>query len=282
MRRLGEQVFQAKGLGGARFGPHSKPELITRCRDIREYVETRHLAPPEEIAAVWPPKKTANLWAWVYCYAQLVRFLEREKTAPDKDAADRTALAMLAEEPVSVLLDGGRQVQVYPKSFYALQWFAEQDQLLDWLYEREGVLRGEFESGRLERSITDAPVGLLERVVLEQADVLIRLATQACTPDAAIAPDADTAPFRDLSPIDLIRIHAAFVEVNAGRIVALKALRPRRTKGDEAPMPWSVLLATAADVWKVDATTLVRDRAFTALLARIALSAARPEVVEIA
>ena len=255
----------------------SKKELQQKCATLEEKVRARRLASDDELAEYRPARKSAPLWDWIWWYAQLVRFcgrLEQHESAGGE--ADALIVAALRAEPKTVGLDGGRSLQVYPKSFDALLNIHARDQLLLWSTTRYAALRD-------NKNSADA-LQFLERMAAEIAYQYQLLAWAATTegpglPFAAESDERPTVPaaIAALEPWDILRVQQAFVEVNVARLNALdKLIEP--PKGDEkgGRPSWSVFLGSLAMKWQVDPKKLMRDHALVQLLAVVKLAAPAP------
>lgn len=262
---------------GRRAFPDNWGDLAARCKDIRKYIEAKELASKEEVDAVWPEKEPGKKhkpedFAWAYCNAQLARFLEREDPHEKVLNADAEALKAVRDVPVDVSLTTGHTLRVYPKSYECLEWFGVRDRLLDWLTDQEAMLWGLYEDGKL----AEEPASLIERVVAERSRQLVLMAAQACREGPTLDPDPPLDDVRELGAIDLMRIHSGFIQANANRLLAVRAVKPPRKGEKSRPMQWSVLFATAADRWKVEARSLACHRSLMSVLASLELAAPDP------
>src|SRR5262245_39685172 len=100
--------------------------LKERCTHIKASLLKRSIATSEEIAAYWPGGETNNtdpspLGRWIFCYANLVRFMGRTDRGGNAEA-NRALADALAAKAIPVQLRSGHSVSVYPKSYHALRW----------------------------------------------------------------------------------------------------------------------------------------------------------------
>lgn len=253
---------------------------------MRAHLLARKRVTDEEMRAAWP-KKSASLQAWVQLYGTLRAWIYDDAQAPTaRGAAEEQLLAALREEPVRARLLDGTSVDVHPKGLDALLWFRSRSWLCEWLAVRLEALRTAAGDGTLEGSGVKEPVATMEKVERELAWQLGAIAAVATHPGPGCGPFMDQAadiPERwlDLSPLDLYRIHGAFLEVNAVRLEALaRVVKPTRGGADK-PMSWDVFLASLGMRLNQDPAALARDRSLVNLLATVRLAKeAEPEVPE--
>lgn len=266
----------------------TRPWLTRQCEYLKGHVLARDLADEDEVSGVWPDdEENAPLEDWVRCYGALRAWVWQQDEVPTRtEEAEERVLAALREEPESILLPASNEwVEVHPKGLHALLWFRSKDWLVGWLAGRIEALRGAAEDGALSREEIDSPVSVFQRAHSELAFQLSAIAAVACSPGPGLDEQIANNPpprFLALDPIDLYRINAAFVEVNAGRMEALQAIvRPRRNeKDDRARMSWSVFASTLAMKLKTDPATLAKDRSLVSLLATVSLSNALDDDIE--
>lgn len=249
-----------------------KREIIDRCEVLEKHVRSRRLATDEELAEYRPAKGSRDeLFAWVYFYAQLIRFCGRIETKElDGSEADGVILAALHGDPLAVTLASGTVVQVHAKSLHALLHFQARDRRLLWLTSQFSTLR---------ESQDPADLALLERVGAELAYQNLLLAWMATHEGPGLPYDSE--PWSDeqdarpelpphiaaLEPWDVLRIHRAFIERNSTCLQALERLTDP-PKGDAGGRPsWSVFIGQLSVRYKVDAKRLMRDHSLVKLLA---------------
>jgi len=291
-----------------------KRELRERCQRLEAQVRERGLATEAELAEYRPAPRAPDEFAWIYWYAQLVRFCGRlEQRELVSAEADGLIIAALRADPQEVKLSDGAtlgglggwllerlligwpalephravleeilrttpaalpvpSVWVYPKSFEALLNVHARDQLIAWLAARYALCR---------QAINGADVmALLERVAAELAYQQGLMVWSALTPGHglpfALTDDRPALPelVRSLGPWDLVRVHQAFIEVNASRLQALeKLIQPMRDEQGGGRPSWSVFIGTMALKWRTDPVRLMRDHALIQLLATAKIAA---------
>jgi len=258
----------------------TKRELVANCGQLRSHLLARSYVGEEELASIWPDKR-ATKDAWWECRCQLMRFMGRAEWFNSQSAeAEEELLKSLREEPEHLTMLDGTRVSVYPKCFAALLWFRVHDWLLQWLHVRIEALKNGLENGWLERGDYD-PVEILERAERELQHQLAMLAYAACMDGITVDYDAAQEPpehFINAHPIDLYRIHEAFVKVNEKNLALVHAVRDMRGSRQQGsgPMSWNVFLSTMAKQLKVDVKHLIEDRALVSILAQVYLSAPSP------
>lgn len=251
-----------------------KRELQEKCRRLETQVRERGLATDAELTEYRPTPRPDDDFAWLYWYAQLVRFCGRLETRDLASAeADGLVVAALRADPREVrLLDGTTVLSVYPKSFEALLNVHARDQLLTWLATRYAVCRQTANPAEV--------MDLLERLAAElayQQHLVVWTATTAgygvpfAVDEARPTPPAEICA---LSSWDIVRIHQAFFDVNATRLQALeKLIRPSRDEVGGGRPSWSVFIGSMALKWRVDPVKLMRDHALIQLLAMVKIAA---------
>lgn len=259
-----------------------KSDWIASCEHKARHLLARKLASPEELARLRPTRRAAPLEQWLFYYSHLVRLAGREDSRVshmDFRDADAEVLRALRAEPKRVeLLERGADgaslaVQVHPKSYDALLWFFHvRDWLLIHLADRVEAIRAEGLPHDVE---------LLDRCAAELSYQMRLVAWGACTEGPGLpfsyqdeCPEIPT-PFRDLSPSDLLRIHEAFIAVNAGQLQALERLVQSRPGADGKPVrpSWSIFFSQLAMRLKTDAARLMRDQSLAQHLATVKLAA---------
>ncbi len=275
--------------------PRRNPEshktwLIRQCGYMRRHAEIRHLATPDEIAAVWPKNQRVWIREWARAYGFCMVWMSRQDTDPSRvDEAEERMLDALNEEPRQVRLPiSGRSESVYPKSLRTLLWFRAHDWVAGWIAARAAAIREAADEGKLEQDDLPDPISVLARTEVELASQLGAMAAVACHKGPGMPPEAeDTAPasdwpddkWTDIDPIDLYAVHAAFLDVNAGRMEALERIvKPQRT-GSNDRMSWNVFLGTLAMKLHKDPTELANDYSLVKLLSQVRLG--RPDMEEL-
>lgn len=254
-------------------------DVRQRCQDLREVLaDSSDLCSPEELAAYWPggvENKIAGRGGWYYCltqYGRMLGRLERVEGA-DQEVAEQAALDASQELPLSVTLQDPdaesqpRTFSVYPKSYEVIAFGDELDVAIRWLLARaEALIQA------------DDPVS-----VLAGQDALHRVTTIhqlmcwiACSPGCGAPypieqpPPQVPEPYHSLSPLDVVRILAAYVGVNRTR-VALSVSLLRSTGEESKRVQWSVLAAGAAKNMNQPIEQLLKHRSFGAWVAQFVL-----------
>ena len=255
-----------------------KRRLVERCESLEEHVLRKRLAAPAELDDYRPARGRASpVWDWVWWHSQLVRFCGRmESRELESGEADAQVLAALNDDPQRVALAGGgelHELHVYPKSLPALQHLQLRDQLLSWLAARYEALGEEPVAG-------DGTSSLRERVADEITTQTLTIAWIVTSEGPGLPFPADPADrpelpdaIRVLSPVDVLRIHQAFLEVNAVRLQALERLvsAPRGDAPSARPS-WAVFVGALSMKLKADPKRLLADRSLASLLAQVKLS----------
>ena len=272
-----------------------KAWLIRQCGYMRRQAGIRKLCTQAEVDEIWPKNQRAPVkkWARVYGFCRVWMARQGERNQVD-DAAEERMLEALNEEPRVVRLPvTARTVTVYPKSLRTLLWFRGHDWLCGWIATRVYALREAAEAGKLsEDDGIKAPLATLQRAETELADQMCWMARVACTEGPGMPPEAEAngaevprealgEDWIDLDPVDLYAIHAAFMEVNAGRMEALERIvKPLRGGGDDDErMSWNVFLGTLSMKLHKDPTELSRDYSLVKLLCMVRLGAdPEPEI----
>jgi hypothetical protein len=256
-----------------------KRELREKCQRLEAAVRERGLATEAELAEYRPKPRDKDDFTWVFWYGQLIRFTGRlEQRELVSAEADGLIIAALRADPREVKLsDPPHQVvQVYPKSFEALLNVHARDQLIGWLAARNAVCR---------QSVNGADVmALLERLAAELAYQQLLMVWTATAPGKidyyglpfAVEDDRPEIPesLRSISPWDIVRVHQAFLDVNATRLQALeKLIQPTREETGGGRPAWSVFIGSMALKWRVDPVRLMRDHALIQILATAKIAA---------
>lgn len=261
----------------------TRKSLGEKCRVLEGHVRHREYATDEELLAYRPggpenPGRGTN--AWVFWYAQLVRFCGREEvTEQEHESADAAVLDAYRNQPESVELvsldDSGKRrvLTIHPKGLGALMECHERDWMLGWLATKLAVLR---ESDRPEH------LELIGRTLQEIGRQYAMLAWIASHPGAGIpypvglaagaSTDIPEPPewLLQLEPIDYSNIAHAFSVVNAQRLKALDALTAADAGARDGDRPsWSVFVGSLAIQMKTSPRQLMWDTSLAELLAAI-------------
>jgi hypothetical protein len=257
--------------------------LKDRCRRLRDACTGQQVATDEELTAYWPggsENPETGLGAWIYCYANLVRFLGRGEhlgPAPNADTAalHRAALEALRGTPVRVELvhrgEDGQAVEVFvhPKSFDALVFCEELDANLRWMRDRVLWLREREDAESLQATTA------LWREITEHHHVLCAL---VCHPGPGAPWPLTTMPAREvlpawvltLDPFDVVAIVAAHLEVNGHRLRQVCQLVSPAPE-DGRPPAWSTLALAGATATGAPVESLFRDRSLVSWVAELML-----------
>lgn len=251
----------------------ARPWLVRQCDRFEKHCLTRGLATRTEVQAARPPAN-AHTIEWCKYYGQLRAWLWVQDEVPgQRDEAEERMLAALREQPEPVPLLDGTTVHVYPKGIHALLWFREHDWLVGWLSARVEALRVGLEDGSITEADIAEPISTLERATTELGHQLAALASAACNEGPSLGVTEPSDRFLALDPWELYRINRAFLEVNAGRMMALARIVKPPKGNDDRPMSWNVFLGTLAMKLKIDPETLAKNRSLVSLLAQVRLSA---------
>ena len=274
-----------------RIQPEShKQWLVRQCGYMRRHAEVRLLATADEITEVWPKNQRAPVKKWARVYGFCRIWMARQDSDPSRvDQAEERMLDALNEEPRQVRMPiSGRAVSVYPKSLRTLLWFRAHDWLTGWIAARASALREAADEDKLAQADVAEPIDVLSRCELELATQLSSMAAVACHEGPGMPPEAeDTAPasewpgddWADIDAIDLYAVHAAFIEVNAGRMEALERIVKPIRAGENERMSWNVFLGTLAMKLHKDPTELANDYSLVKLLSQVRLG--RPDMEEL-
>lgn len=270
-------------------------ELKERSAEIAETLLFRDLATPEELEAYQPGGKEnsdTGTMGVVFYYATMVRMCERIRKIPERADTARAATESeiadaLRGAPEYVTLAGlslkgdPTIVAVYPKGYDCLDWLALRDAEIKWLIEQRQKL--------IEQAIP-VDVDLID-VVSRGIAYLYGLIVHAITSPGPWLPWGDGEPpeelpedCKDMNPLDVVRIHAAFVRVNQLRLAGLSALLNKK-HGDEATKrpSWLSFLATQAAEHGADVKLLMRNRDLPSLIATALVAAeVRQQAIEAA
>lgn len=263
---------------------------MRQCGYMRRQAEVRGLASPEEIATVWPKNQRAPVMKWVRVYGFCRVWMSRQDTDPSRiEEAEERMLDALNEEPRRVRMPiSGTSVSVYPKSLRSLLWFRAHDWMTGWIAARAAAIREAADNDELEQHDLAEPLAVLSRCEEELANQLGSMAAVAChegpgipaeaEDDAAASDEWPGKEWDDIDAIDLYAVHAAFVEVNAGRMEALERIVKPQRAGENERMSWNVFLGTLAMKLHKDPTELASDYSLVKLLSQVRLG--RPDMDE--
>ena len=209
-------------------------------------------------------------------HSNLVAFRRREEWhVQSREEAEERLLEGQRDVPIELVLLSGLEVSVYPKSLDALLWFRSKDWLVGWIAARIEALREASDRGELAPTDVgmDPPkliTAASERLSLE----LGRMASEACREGSRLSEAPENPFLEDLDPLDVVRIHRAFVEVNGGRLTALEAIvKPPKPGAEGRPMSWNVFYSTLGRTMKIPAKELMTDHSVVGLLASARLGA---------
>ncbi len=260
------------------------PSLKERCALIDETVRYKKLATDDELAAYKPggeENQAKDLGAWVFYFANLVRFLGREEMKEVRrdiagDGAQRTVLDALRDAPVYLELQPigeaePRKLAAYPKSFESLLEIDLHDQAINWLNEQSQKLRG------LPIPVSAEALAAVDREILHQYQLIVFSATH---PGAGLPFPADDPPkvlpewIRELNPVDVFRIHRAFITCNVIRLQSLYMLLELKI-GETQPdrLSWATFFSTRAEESGIEPQTLMRDRSLGSQIATALIAA---------
>jgi hypothetical protein len=258
--------------------------LQKRCADLVTSVRNRALASELELTSLAPggernPGRTID--EWLYYFAVLHRFLEREQIAagrsvrPDQRKGDRAAGAtdafdLLADiggvgerVDLRIPVDEGRvtSLTVEPKGMLALVEIHELDRDCRWLGARLSVLQEVEDDGLATPNDLQAMSDCARRI----AEYVARIVWILTTPGAwcPYDPSRDAEPsapahLKDLDLLDLTRILMAHRRINGDADAALALYLPSRSAEKAPPMTWSVFYAATSREINVDSEVLLK------------------------
>jgi hypothetical protein len=196
--------------------------------------------------------------------------------ASTTEEAEDEILKAARQDPKLIYLIGGESVNVYPKSMDALQWIRMHDMGIELLQTYCDVLKANLEVGFTDQVRTDG-YQLWERSDAEIGHQLKLMAHVACNYGVGVDSEVDDPdfeippPLTDVDPIDLVRIHRAYYEVNVIRLNFLPYLLGPTKASDSKRMSWNVFYSTMANKLNTDPASLMRDRSLISLLSQIRL-----------
>lgn len=279
---------------------------------MRDTAEARHLAPADELAAVWPggaqnaltpearalalwardphapdaddplltagpgPLTEAVLGAWVYCYGQMVRIIDRrEQRDPDNEEGQRLLAKVLGNVPVKVDLimpvEDRAVVWVHPKGHDALVTLAEMERVARETRLWRDALTRVVDPSPEERAARATVVRVLARLQATFAWIVTHPGSGLPYPDRFVLPWDHEAPppswCYDLDSRDYLRLAQAHTLVNIGRLRAL----PRVEGGDGTG--WATFFVSLAEQLRVPEADLMATRPLAGLLAHSAIAA---------
>lgn len=254
-----------------------KSKLIDKCTGLRQSIEARSLATDTEIEKYWP-KKSDNMETWIFCYAQMVRFRGRsEFLAKGTLHAQDELLDALRDEPKQVTLLDGSLVKVYPKSHDSLRWLSFHGFVLAWLAIHSRILTESITEGTAhEIEYLEHPMSVLEATVMEQSIQTSMLYWVCCHPGPGmpftvsgsydIKKEDIPSQFVDLHPMDIFRLHEAFLAVNAIRLSYLQKAE------DGKSITFDVFFAQRSRQTGISAKDLMMDYSLASQLVEVGLS----------
>lgn len=265
----------------------------------RRHLLAKKVVTPAEMDEVWPTDD-ATLKARIECYGQLRAWLWVQDDVPSaRDNAEERVLKALREAPESVVLSDGSRIHVYPKGLDTLLWFRDRQRFVSDLNRRTNAIVERLAEGRdLPKEITREPVRTTARAAHELAYQLALMAAVACEPGARLPKWVDgearppafrvlrwpwrvkawlardpVAPFIDMDPMDMLLVHRAFMEVNQGRMAALRYVAPpRKPSATQGEMSYDVFLSTLAMKTGADPEYLAKDRSIVSLVSQVRLA----------
>ncbi len=155
--------------------------------------------------------------------------------------------AAMAAEPIYVTLECGRQVGVYPKSFHALNRVVDNQMAMEWVTTKRLVLLS-LEAHTPDtldtlRKATDAEC----RMVAEFVAIITHPGPDVpWVDDGRWDHDVDAWTRTDISPMDLLALRRAYVDVNMLRVNAIAERTRQYASGPSETMPLAAFLGVMA------------------------------------
>lgn len=249
-------------------------ELEERCQRIAGTLRFRAssgnvVATEQELAAYWPggeENKDKDLRAWIFCYANYVRFNARTAEQPNApDANSDEIIRALADTPEAVSLLGGGTMACYPKSFIALQFIERCDARIEWLCNKRDLLLKRNSRNDLEL------IARVNEEIAYEYGVVVWAATHKAPglPFSEVDQGQVEIPeeIRSLTPIDLLSLRNGFIRVNALSLHALIHLMKGDAAGDDSRRGWKTFFAIKESETGVPASALMRDRSLVSQVA---------------
>jgi len=260
--------------------------LVANLRDkidfMRGTLEFKKLVREEDVAPYMPGGELNQgpaPMSWIVAYARMIalcqRMPEEDMPSAEREKAEQAVLDAMANVPVPVELEGSADgprvtVHVFPQSFLALERFDLHDRVIGWLTEQRTKLLEQ------SMSVTGDALLVVGAEIIRQYALIAWAATH---PDPGLPPgftDAEAQPpewLSSVTPIDLIRIHAAFVEVNLIRLHSLYSLLNVSGGSGDERRNWRTWFATRSEDSNVPVDVLMRDRTVGSLVATAMIAA---------
>lgn len=235
-------------------------ELKEKCEFIAQTLRFKTLASEEELSDYYPggsENSDTDLRGWIFCYANYTRFCERlgeDRTAERERESEDVVIKALSDAPEKATLSDGTTVDVYPKSFAALQFIQQQELRIQWLLKRRPLL---LEGGNAD------DLEFVERIDEELLLAYQTIAFLVTVKGPALPLEMPTSfPewIQNFSTADYVVVHRAFVTVNVVRLHILNAMLDALSQTDGGQRPgWSTFFSTRAEETHKSTAHLMND-----------------------
>jgi hypothetical protein len=257
--------------------------LQTRCALLERSVLKQSTTSPEKLAAQRPggaENPDTSAMGWLSYLQWLSTEFGRGPMVPQSTSLRWSAQASddlrtaLAAEPITLQLESGREVAVHPKSLHALSRVAHGQLCLEWLIAHRVAVEDAPDP-------TAAHLALHRQAVDAEAVLVAEFVWIATHPGPGLPWDDNEGPTlppawtRDeITPGDVLRLQAAFAEVNLARVSTLSArVRALIGGGASDAAPLASFLGIVASEHGVRPEEIARTwsvaGAFAATLARL-------------